>query len=210
MLSPRTIYREQDDPKGSYSTQQRFFVLFLLFWLVLPCEAAIVGYNATPPTTDDTGSYIVCSVVTAPASGTANPGTAWIYGSADTGTAAVYLAAYAYNVAGPYDQARVGLSSIITLTTTPGWQSAAITWTNITNATNYILCAWSSVDPNVNISYGSAGTGWYRHTTDATPVATFYAAGGDTGAWNNQGGFYVDFTESGGGAPRKRQAVIFQ
>ena len=156
-----------------------------------------VGYTSLGQSLDDTGAYAVAVVYAAPSSGDANPGTAYVGGTADSGTANVKAAAYVYNAAGPWGQTRLAVTAAnMALTTTKAFQSTAITWTGIT-ATNYFLMAWSNSSAT-NLAYDAgSGTGWYKLVSGLgdTPPDPFFDSQ-NSGAWNNRLSIYVDYGTS--------------
>lgn len=157
-----------------------------------------VGYTGTPLSTDDTNEFMLTTKFAAGASGDANPGTAFCYCSADSGTVTMYLAVYANAASDPNGKSRLAMSSGITATTTPGSRSAAITWTGITNGTSYFISIGSS--SGGNIYFDDLGvTCWYDSLAGlgGVPPATYGSYDGTfpTGTI----GAYVDYTASGGG-----------
>ena len=166
-----------------------------------------IGYTSLGGSSDTTEDYSINIAFAAPEAGGATPGTAFIGGHSGTGTAEVYAGVYVYNAAGPFNQARLAASSVITLQVAPAaFRSAAITWASIT-ATNYILSVWSNTT-NARTSFDSAGaTGWFRQTTAASPPDPFPDSTG-SGSWNNRASIYIDYTAAGGAAAPKRLLTL--
>lgn len=155
-----------------------------------------VGYTSAPGTADDTNGYMLTNKHTAGSNGDANPGSAFIYGSSDSGTLDSRVGVYANAAASPDGKARLASSSVISLTTTPGSRTAAVTWTGIVSGTSYFIGAAGSA--GVNIYFDDLGaTCWYDLlAVDATPPATYGTA---DGTFSGTVGAYVDYTASGGG-----------
>lgn len=158
-----------------------------------------VGYSTIPGSLDDTNEYVICTKFTAGANGDANPGTAFVYGSADSGTVVASVAVYANGAASPDGKTRLALSSNITLTTTPGFRSAAITWTGIVSGTSYFIGTGTNTGGNIGFDDLGA-TGWFDSLSGlgGIPPNPYGTADGTfpTATIAN----YVDFTGSGGGA----------
>lgn len=157
-----------------------------------------IGYTSTPGSIDNTNDYLLLNKHTAGSSGDANPGTGFVYGTADSGTELVKACSYANTASSPDGKARLSQSSNITLTTTPGSRSAAHTWTGIVSGTTYFVGVAGSF--GCNIYYDNLGAPcWYVVlAAEATPPAT-YGTHEDT--FTGTPGVYVDYTAGGGGAP---------
>lgn len=153
-----------------------------------------IGYTSTPGSIDGTNGYMLLNKFTAGASGDANPGAAFVYGDADSGTLGVKACSYANGAASPDGKARLSQSSSITLTTTPDSRTAAITWTGIVSGTSYFVGVAGSF--GCNVYYDDLGaTCWYDAlAVDETPPATY---GTFEGTFSGTPGVYVDFTAGG-------------
>jgi len=159
-----------------------------------------VGYTSIGASEDSgVGDIILGMRFAAPSAGDANPGTAFVYGRTDASTLVGMVGSYADGDANPGGNAAVHTTpAAITLTTTVGWRSAAITWTSIT-AINYWL-ALNGQGSGFHINFDDVDVDMhYAARTHANDMpATFPAA-----PTENPGGYkpslYVDYAAAGGG-----------
>ena len=155
-----------------------------------------IGYSTLPGTQDDTDNFKVSSNFAAPGDGEANPGTIAACTTADSGTLGFKMGVYS-NVA---NAPTTLLSSTVTgtATTTKQFVSGSITWTGITNGTNYFLAIACNVGGN---TFWDTATLQAAYTAVPLYSAELTSAFGTPTDWDDHKlGVYVDYTAAGGGA----------
>jgi hypothetical protein len=152
-----------------------------------------IGFSTEGTSVDPTDDFILANQHTTATAGDANPGTFYVYGSASTGTVSCLGGVYANGENPPISNAALqSVTANMMLTTTPGWRSAPITWTNIAASTNYWLAINNA--PNGNTYYEATGIEGcaYKNTHSGTWLDPSPASWGFPD-WDNRVSMYVDY-----------------
>ena len=167
-------------------------------WLATAAYPVVVdptiGYSTLGASLDGTNNYMLANNQTAPQAGDANPGTAFVGGQCGSGTTICMFGAYVGGGAAPDGKALLATSGQITITTTLGFRSAAITWTGIT-ATDY----WLSINQQTGAStaYDAGLDVFFAGRTHANDMPSTWPA--NEGSASYKISMYVDYAASGGG-----------
>ncbi len=158
-----------------------------------------IGYSSIGASEDGTGAYILACRFACSTTGTANPGTFYLYAKDTAGPRNWPGAVYEKGDGNISGNAKLSTSDAsISVTSTYGWRSANITYTGFTAVTDYFLAIAGQQISVCFTKYDTATPGYEDMqydggTTLPNPFGT------RDGIIANEGSWYIDYTASGGG-----------
>jgi hypothetical protein len=164
-----------------------------------------VGYTTLGASVEFANNYTMTCSFTAPESGDANPGTAFLGCNRTSGVGTLEVGAYVNGAANPNGKARLARSGTITPTAVMGFRSAAITWTGIT-AIAYWIGGFSS--DFCNLAYDAGLTGWFRAISPQGQAPDPW--GTNEGSVDERISVYVDYTAAGGTPVAQSYAISLE
>ena len=158
-----------------------------------------IGYASIGGTQDVTGAYIIACRFACPTTGSANPGTFYLYGRDTAGPRNWPGAVYELGDGNISGNAKLSTSDAsISMQTTNGWRSAAITYTGFTAGTDYFL-AVAGQQISVCFTYYDTVTSGYEDMQYDGGTTLPNPFGVRDGTLAREGSMYIDYTAAGGG-----------
>ena len=158
-----------------------------------------IGYNTIGGTQDSTGAYILACRFNCPTTGSANPGTFYLYGRDTNGPRNWPGAVYEIGDGNISGNAKLSTSdAIISMQTTNGWRSANITYTGFTAGTDYFL-AVAGQQIGVCYTYYDTVTAGYEDMQYDAGTTLPNPFGTRDGTIVAEGSWYIDYAAAGGG-----------